>query len=120
VEQAKAARRVIVTCEEIVDADFLRRDSNRNQIPFFHVDAVVPVPHGAYPTACYRHYDYDPFYLTDYRKAAADDTRHRAYLEKYIYGVDNHSDFLALIGQSRLDTIAADPVTGYAVGLDRR
>jgi glutaconate CoA-transferase subunit A len=63
VEQAKAARRVIVTCEKIVDDSVLRQRPENNQLPFFCVDAVVEVPWGAYPTACYRHYDYDPAYF---------------------------------------------------------
>ncbi|MDP4725914.1 MAG: CoA transferase subunit A, partial [Desulfobacterales bacterium] len=54
VEQAKAARHLIVTCEELVDVDDLRAAPDHNQIPFFCVDAVVPVPWGAFPTACYR------------------------------------------------------------------
>jgi len=57
VEQAKAARCLIVTCEELVEKQELRQDSDRNQIPFFHVDAVVHVPYGAYPTACWNCYD---------------------------------------------------------------
>ncbi|MEJ2660239.1 MAG: CoA-transferase, partial [Desulfobacteraceae bacterium] len=63
VEQAKAARHLIVTCEEVVADDRLRRTPEQNQIPFFCVDAIVHVPMGAYPTACYRYYDYDPFRL---------------------------------------------------------
>ncbi|MGB8424553.1 MAG: CoA-transferase, partial [Desulfobacterales bacterium] len=44
IEQAKAARALIVTCEELVDTADLRCEPDRNQIPFFCVDAVVPVP----------------------------------------------------------------------------
>jgi len=35
VEQARAARRVIVTCEELVDGDRLRDNPGANQLPFF-------------------------------------------------------------------------------------
>ncbi len=35
VEQAKAARHLIVTCEELVDVDVLRAAPDQNQIPFF-------------------------------------------------------------------------------------
>ena len=91
-----------------------------NQIPFFCVDAVVPVPLGAYPTACYRHYDYDPVYLSRYRDDAADDARYADYLERFIRGTADHEEFLALQDPGRLEAIRADPRTGYAVGLDRR
>lgn len=120
VEQAKAARHLIITCEELVDGDHLRSAPDQNQIPFFCVDAVVPVPHGAYPTACYRHYDYDPIYLNRYRDAAKDDARYQLYLDTFIYGVADHGMLMEHMGRKRRDGIAADPRTGYAVDLDRR
>jgi glutaconate CoA-transferase subunit A len=55
VEQAKSAKHLILTCEELVDTEELRKDPDQNNIPFIHVDAVVHVPYGAYPTACYRY-----------------------------------------------------------------
>ena len=60
VEQAKAAQHLIVTCEKVAADGELRQTPEQNQIPFFCVDAVVEVPMGAYPTACYPFYDYDP------------------------------------------------------------
>lgn len=120
VEQAKSAERVILTCEEIVSTDDLRADPDQNQIPFFYVDAVVHVPFGAFPTSCHRCYDYDPVYLNEYLKSAQDDTLFKAYLDKYVYGVRDHQDFLKLIGPERIKRIKADPQKGYAVGLDRR
>ena len=120
VDQAKAARDVIVTCEELVDTSELRTDPEFNQIPFLHVSAVVPVPLGAYPSACYRYYDYDPQFLSQQSKYARNDELYQQYLEKYIYGVRNHEEFLELIGREQLDKIKADPRTGYATNLDRK
>ena len=120
VEQAKAARRLIVTCEELVEVEVLRASPDQNQIPFFCVDAVVPVPWGAFPTACYRYYDYDPIYFNQYRQAAMDDERYRTYLEMFVYGVPDHQTLIEKVGPRRLDAIKADPRTGYAVNLDRR
>jgi len=120
VEQAKAARALIVTCEELVDTDVLRREPDRNQVPFFCVDAVVPVPWGAFPTACYRYYDYDPVHLNHYRQAAADDESYRGYLEAFVTGVADHRALIDKIGRRRLAAITADPETGYAINLDRR
>ena len=55
----KAARRVIVTVEEIVESDVLRRNPDRTVIPGFVVDALVHVPHGAHPTSLFPRYGYD-------------------------------------------------------------
>jgi glutaconate CoA-transferase subunit A len=120
VEQAKSARSLILTCEELVDQEELRKDPNQNQIPFFCVDAVVHVPHGAYPTACYQYYDYDPVYLNDYRRYAQDKDLFKEYFDKYVYSAKTHDDLLALVGGERIEMIRADPRTGYAVNLDRR
>jgi len=120
IEQAKSAKHVIVTCEELVESDELRAKPDQNQIPFFSVDAVVPVSYGAYPTACYRYYDYDPVYLNDYRKAAQDDELYKSYLNEFVYDINDQQDLLHRIGTKRLASIQADPKKGYAVGLDRK
>ena len=120
VEQAKAARRVIVTCEEIVDPGQLRQRPEFNQLPPFCVDAVVPVPMGAYPTACYRHYDYDPIFLNNYRTLAQDERQYRQYLQRFIFGVADHDSFLRLQAPEQLARLKADPRTGYAIGLERK
>ena len=120
IEQAKAARHVIVTCEELVESGVLRKDSDLNRIPFFCVDAVVPMAFGAYPTACYRYYDYDPVYLNEYRESALDDVRYAMYLATYVTGLPDHQSLLARIGKENLERIRADKETGYATGLDRR
>jgi glutaconate CoA-transferase subunit A len=120
VEQATSAHHVILTCEELVDTDELKADPDQNQIASLYVDAVAPVPLGAFPTACYRYYDYDPAYLNNYRKFAQDDAAYGAYLKKYIVGTKNHQDLLELVGSAQIKKIMADQRTGYAVGLDRR
>ena len=120
IEQVKAARNVIITCEELMQTKKIRTHPDQNQIPFFCVDAVVPIHFGAYPTACFQYYDYDPVFLNDYRTAAEDETRYRTYLDTFVLGVRNHEELLALVGKERIDKIKSDPRTGYAVGLDRK
>lgn len=113
VEQAKAAKRVIVSCEELVTREEIRKEPDRNQLPFFIVDAVVHLPYGAYPTACYRYYDYDDEHLKYYSKAASTDEGFDKYLKDNVYCVSTHQAFLDHIGQERLRSIQADPYLGY-------
>src|SRR4029079_8246138 len=49
IDLARAAKRVIITCERLVPHDEMRRDPHRTQIPFLCVDAVCEVPFGSYP-----------------------------------------------------------------------
>jgi glutaconate CoA-transferase subunit A len=121
IEQAKASKNLIITCEEIVATEELRKDPNRNQILNFQVSAVVEIPWGAYPCAVFGYYDYDPWFLRDlYPKAAKNDSEWQGYLDKYVYGVQNRQEFLELIGIDRLLTLRADKEVGYNPSLDRR
>ncbi len=118
-EQAKSAKHLILTCEELIDTGEIRTSPDQNQIPFINVDAVVHVPHGAYPTACYKYYDYDPVYLNDYAGWAGDENLYKKYLEKYIYNIKTHEDLINLIGKERIKAIKANSSTGYATDLIR-
>lgn len=120
IEEAKSADIVIVTCEEIVPSSFIRLDPDQNSLPPFFVDAIVKVPYGAHPTACYAFYDYDPKHLNLYKKIAGDDGLFKKYLDEWVYGVTSHEEYLDKIGSDMLFKIKANPVLGYAVGLDRK
>jgi glutaconate CoA-transferase subunit A len=119
-EQCKAAGAVVVTCEEIVPESYLRLAPDQNSLPPFLVDAVVPVPYGAHPTACPYFYDYDPAHLNLYKTMAKDDEQWPTYLDEWVYGVNSWDDYLDKVGGAGLARIRANSVAGYAIGLDRR
>ncbi|PIE68139.1 MAG: ketoacid-CoA transferase [Deltaproteobacteria bacterium] len=120
IEQAKAAGKVIVSCEEIVPKDFIRQDPDKNCLAPFMVDAIVPAPFGAHPTACHRFYDYDSTHLNMFRQMAPDDKRFNDYLDQWVYPFERQEDYLAKVGIQSLLKIRANPALGYAAGLDRR
>ena len=101
---AVAASTVILTAEEIVDTEEIRRRADRTAIPFFAVDAVVEVPYGAYPHECYGLYEADLDHIGAYaRRVAAGGTEAvRAYLEEYVYGPETFEAHLAQFGRDRL------------------
>ncbi len=120
VEQAKAADRVIVTCEEIVPRSFIREDPDQNCLPSFFVDAIIKVPYGAHPTACFNFYDYDPMHLNTYYDLAKDDNRFFDYLDAWVYGVRSWGEYLEKVGIDTMLAIKANPSVGYAPGLVRK
>lgn len=67
----KAARRVIVTCERIVDGHEFAAQPELTTIPAFQVDMVVEAPRGAWPASCAGYYDVDEAYLATYYQAAS-------------------------------------------------
>jgi glutaconate CoA-transferase subunit A len=60
-------------------------------------DAIVKVPYGAHPTACFGHYDYDADFLKIYHKAALSDSTFKDFLEEYVF-LKNHNAYLEKIG----------------------
>ncbi|MDR2486946.1 MAG: glutaconate CoA-transferase [Clostridiales Family XIII bacterium] len=114
IDIAIAARRVIASCETLVSDDEIRREPERNSIPGFAVDAVVHAPYGAHPSQCYGHYDYDAALYREYDEASRTDEGFRAYVEKWVYGPEDHADYLDLVGASRLMDIKAVPGLGFA------
>ena len=70
VDIAVAARKVIVTCDELVSNEYIRRDPTLTRIFGECVDAVVHAPYGAWPSQCYNYYDNDPGALREYDKAS--------------------------------------------------
>jgi glutaconate CoA-transferase subunit A len=120
VEQARAAQTLIVTAERMVPSELMRCEPDRNVLPGFMVDAFSIVPFGAHPTSCFGEYDVDPQHLARYRAAASDDVHFDAYLRQFIYETRDHPAYLERIGENHLESLRADPHSGYATGLNRK
>lgn len=98
----RTTRNVIVTVEEVVDSNLVRRLSHLNLVPRFRTTAIVEVPYGAHPSSCLQVYDNDREHLKMYAQVARDPVEFKKYLDKYVYGVKSHMDYLKLIGIERL------------------
>jgi glutaconate CoA-transferase, subunit A len=80
VEMVKAARRVIVTCEEVVDREQIVATAHMTKVPGYYVDAVIEAPFGAHPTSHVPSYVMDAWQVREYvRAVGAGDVA--AYLE---------------------------------------
>jgi len=101
---AAAATTVILSAEELVSTDEIRRTADRTVIPFFAVDAVVEAPFGAYPHECYGRYEADLDHIGAYaRQVAADGAAAvRRYLDEYVYGAETFEVYLDRFGAGRL------------------
>jgi glutaconate CoA-transferase subunit A len=102
-EMARASKTLIISAEEIVDEEVIRSQPDRTIIPYYLVDAVVEAPYGSHPgEMCYR-YVRDEAQIREWVEAAQEaDTTH-AYLDKYVYSVKDHQEYLAKIGPERLE-----------------
>jgi len=100
-ELARAARRLIVTTEEIIDEEKIRNEPWRTVIPFYLVDAVVEVPYGSHPGNMPYLYYSDEEHMAEWLKLSRTPEGVRSYFEKYVYGVESFEEYLELIGGVR-------------------
>ncbi len=108
-EAAFASRRVIVTCEEIVDEEIIRSDPNRTIIPGFIISAVCHVPFAAHPSYAQGYYDRDnEFYLAWDQITRSPDGAQR-WLEEWVYGVRDRAEYWAKLGEETHRRLAVKP-----------
>lgn len=100
-ELARCARRLIITTEEIVDIELIRREPWRTAIPFFVVDAVVEVPFGSHPCEMPGMYYYDEEHIAQWLALSRTDEGIDEYLKKYVFGVNDFEDYIQLCGGVR-------------------
>ncbi|MEO0132065.1 MAG: CoA-transferase [candidate division WOR-3 bacterium] len=104
-ELARASKKLIVSAEEIIDTEEIRKYPEHTIIPYFLVDAVVHAPFGSHPgEMCYRYWR-DEEHLKKFLEDSKDPEKTKAYLDKYVYGVKNHQEYLELIGEERLQKL---------------
>ena len=104
-EMARASKRLLISTEQIVDSEEIRAAPDRTIIPYYLVDAVIEAPFGSHPgEMCYQ-YRRDEPRIRDWVEAAKEPATTQAYLDKYIYGVKDHQEYLALVGKQRLEKL---------------
>jgi len=96
----KAAKKTIVTVEEIVDSEVLRRNPDRTVLPGFRVDAVVEVPYGAHPTSFFPLYGYDGSFHLEWARVSRDAEQTEAFLRTYVLEPETQADYLEAVGGS--------------------
>ncbi|MDI6769970.1 MAG: CoA-transferase [Anaerolineales bacterium] len=97
-ESAFAAKKVILTTEEIVDEAVIRSDPNRTLIPGFIVSAVCHVPYASHPSYAQGCYDRDNEFYLEWDKISADAQAVRAYLDEWVYGVKDRHEYWQKLG----------------------
>lgn len=104
-EMARASKHLIISAEEIVDTETIRARPDRTIIPYFLVDAVIHAPFGSHPGEMCYVYERDEPQLKEWVELSKTEQGTQAYLDKYIRGVSNHQEYLALIGEERLQQL---------------
>jgi glutaconate CoA-transferase subunit A len=97
-EAAFAAKKVILTAEEIVSESVIRSDPNRTLIPEFIVDAVCHVPYCAHPSYTQGYYDRDNEFYLRWDQISDSDEGVRAYLDEWVYALPDRAAYMEKLG----------------------
>jgi len=100
-ELSRAAKRVIITTEEIIDNKEIRKKPWLTSIPFYVVDAVIHVPYGSHPCQMPLLYYFDEHHIANWLDLSKTQEGVGEYFDKYVYGVDTFDEYLKLIGGER-------------------
>jgi len=95
---ARAAKRLLITCERLIPTEEIRSDPTRTAIPFYCVDAVCEVPFGSYPGNMPYEYFSDEAHIGQWFEAERDLTAHQQFLKTHLFGVKDFTEYLQLCG----------------------
>ncbi len=97
-ELARAAKRLILTTEEIVDTEEIRDHPDRTAVPFYLVDAVVEVPYGSHPGNMPGLYYSDEEHMAEWLRLSRTDEGVEEYMDKYVRSVEDFPEYIELVG----------------------
>jgi len=104
-EGVRAAKKVIVVAEEIVEPEVIASDPNRTVIPGFLVEAVVECPWGAHPSPVQGHYSRDNAYFRQYHEQTKTPADFAAWQARWVDGVNDRREYLNLLGACRQEEL---------------
>ena len=103
--KARAAKHTIITCEEVIPTEHIRRRGNLTLIPFYCVDAVVHLPYGCYPQSCYGYYAYDVLFCGEYHERTRSREGFLRWLDYYVHSCRDHLEYCSRVGWERLKSL---------------
>ena len=117
IEGVRAAKRVIVVAEEIVEPDVIASDPNRTVIPGFLVNAVVECPMGAHPSPVQGYYKRDDTFFRQYHEQTKTERDSETWLRRWVRGVGNRREYMNQLGSCRVDELGVKQ-HAYAAATD--
>lgn len=105
IEGVRAAKRVIVVAEEIVEPEVIASDPNRTVIPGFLVNAVVECPFGAHPSPVQGCYNRDNVFFAEYHEKTKTSELNQAWLDRWVYGLSDRDAYLDELGADRVEQL---------------
>jgi glutaconate CoA-transferase subunit A len=117
IEGVRAAKRVILVAEEVVDSELIASDPNRTAIPGFLVNAVVECRYGAHPSPVQGHYQRDDAFFRQYHEQTKTKADNDAWLDRWVFGVADRRAYMNQLGACRVEELGVKQ-HAYAAQVD--
>jgi glutaconate CoA-transferase subunit A len=106
IEGVRAAKRVIVVAEEIVEPEIIASDPNRTIIPEFLINAVVECPYGAHPSPVQGYYSRDNDFFRQYHEQTKTKSESDVWLDRWVHAIPDRQSYIDQLGVDRLEELA--------------
>jgi glutaconate CoA-transferase subunit A len=116
-EAVRAAKRVIVLAEKIVDAEVIASDPNRTAVPGFLVNAVVECRYGAHPSPVQGCYKRDDAFFRQYHEQTKGKANSEAWLQRWVHSVTDRTAYMKQLGGCRVEDLSVK-LHAYAAQTD--
>jgi glutaconate CoA-transferase subunit A len=91
---ALASKRIIVSCEEIVEHDIIQSSPHLTIIPAYRVNAVCEVPWGAHPTEVLGYYNSDQMMYGLFMMMDGTADGLKEWMDEWVYGCATRADYI--------------------------
>ncbi|MEW6285621.1 MAG: CoA-transferase [Chloroflexota bacterium] len=118
-EAAFAAKKVIVTAEEIVDESVIRSDPNHTMIPGIVVSAVCHVPYACHPSYAQGYYDRDNEFYLAWDKISESVETVKAWLDEWVYGVKDRAEYWQKLGSETHERLKVEALYSDRINYGR-
>ena len=94
ISAALASKKIIISCEEIVEPEVIRSSPHHTIIPAFRTSAVVEIPWGAHPTEVVGYYNLDRLFYGMFQQAAATADGMKAWMDQWVFGCADREEYI--------------------------
>lgn len=105
-ELSRAAKKVVIIADAIVDTACIRQFPNLARIPDLVVEAVVYWPFAAWPQGSPGMYDVDEEHMNAMNKALATEGGTAAYIREFVDSYRDLDSYLDVIGRAKVESLS--------------
>lgn len=104
-EMSRACKHLIISTEEIIDTEEIRKAPDRTIIPYYLADAVVLAPYASWPGEMASYHERDEDHYRMYVAKQKTKEGMDEYMKEWVLDLPNHQALLDKVGMDRLHSL---------------